>query len=967
MNQQASKTIGVALVLAAGLLAALFAQGVFAPPGAGAQTPPPPNTVAEVDGGRAIDEQLEFRVYPPAAGWSGRLDPGDQIAITFPADFTLRNQSLNDIKFSSSGDSSKDPIPGPITAGQDANSSGSTLTLTLPGGLNQTRVGPNDHLVITIDNSQITAPEIPRGFEDPDHPEETDRGYPVEVAFIASGSTGPGDPAPDNNFIAVKNPIDSTVPNVEVRVELVTYAQASIGPSQEITVDFSGDSADSEFIVPATLPTDWVTISYTNPGGSDTFSVPSSHIRVQGAKVTLAIPTSTTQYPQGKTIPPGEYTITFTRLTTPYSAGNRIIEVSSTAFDDEDEITAVIRKTTTIKIKGIEANEGPRGTEFILEGKGYAKGTVTVYHDVNCDGKINAGETLASANTVRGVFSVDLVAREPREIDTAKCPLDSHKYRVKAKDSRGVNDDVVFNIIAGILFHPVPARVGAPLKVTIFDWEADFAPEVVAVSIGGEPAYRKGQRVYVGKVIEYENCFDYTGSLRPDGFRTVSLEIEVPPLVPPGKQAVSVYGPDQLQLTYEDEDKVPPDADKPSCLKLVKPEIPGARKTGKIIADIKSDPAPIFTETILIVEQGLTLTPDTAARGQEVILTGSGFTRAARGEDHIADVWIGGERVPDDHSQLEVDTAGDFAFTVTVPLDLPDGPQEVLMKGNDETLGRATLTIAEAAITLDPPEGARGTELKAIGSGFVAGEVVLVSYGPETGSGSEAPAIASTGALADAQGSFELIFKVPINADVGKRHRVTAVAKEEILGGRVAVDAETSHFVPKSVVTVAPASVTPGDHLTVSALNLPPFTLAGPVRIAGIDISPSIEVATDETGSFDAKVLIPQIDYGNYTLLVQVGDTIVSRIIKVVPPPLEGPPSQVFKYLVRGGVLASVWHYDNATQSWSVFDPSLIGEVAALNDLTYVSSGDIVWVNMNEPEFFQDDRLEAGWNLIRLK
>ena len=951
MNQQASKTIGVALLLAAALLAALLAQGVFAPPGAGAQgQPPPPLTnIIEVDGGRS--SEMVFRANVPTGGIY--LDNNDEIEITFPAEFTVPpSVQMSKIKFSGSGDGSGDRA---FQADVDGTSTGNILTLTIPAGVVVGRVTGVNHLVITIEgDSGIMAPETPIGFDDPDER------YDVAITFVDTGvpSNAPV-LADDKNSIVVKNPLSSTVPSAAVEVELVTYTEKEIGPAEEIVVDFSGPSPESEFVVPAGLPNRTTILIEPNVGGG--FNP--SDVRVQGAKVTLTIPTQTATI-AAKKIPPGEYTITFREsagIRNPFAAGNLVIKVSS-SVDREmiDEITGVTRKTTTIKIKGIEANEGPRGTEFILEGKGYAKGTVTVYHDFNCDRKINAGETLASANTVNGEFRVDLVAREPREIDTAKCPLDSHKYRVKARDSRGVDDVVVFNIIAGILFHPVPARVGAPLKVTIQDWEADFAPEVVAVSIAGEQAY-------VVQVIEYVNCFAYTGGFEPDYYKTVSLEIEVPTYVPPGEQAVSVYGPDELEFFETVDGQTSVVTDKSLCGNSGSRGARVRDSNAKARLKAKDERTPIFTETILIVEQGLTLTPDTAARGQRVILTGSGFTRAARGEDHIANVWIGGEKVPDDHSQLEVDTAGDFAFTVTVPLELPDGPQEVLMEGNDETLGRATLTIAEAAITLDPPEGARGTELKAIGSGFVAGKVVLVSYGPETGSGSEAPAIASTGALADAQGNFELIFKVPIDADVGKRYRVTAVAKEEILGGRVVVDAETSHFVPKSVVTVAPASVTPGDHLTVSARNLPPFTLAGPVKIAGIDISPSTEVATGETGSFDAKVLIPQIDYGNYTLLVQVGDTIVSRIIKVVPPPLEGPPGQVFKYLVRGGVLASVWHYDNATQSWSVFDPSLIGEVAALNDLTYVSSGDIVWVNMNEPQFFQDDRLEAGWNLIRLK
>ena len=666
--------------------------------------------------------------------------------------------------------------------------------------------------------------------------------------------------------------------------------------------------------------------------------------------MTLTIPAGTgTSANPARNIPKGEYTITFSNLAgirNPFAAGNRVIKISSFVDGDlDDDITAVIRRSTEIT-----PEEGPRGSEFTLDGRGYPEGTVTIYHDAKNIGLIDAGETITSVETNRGAFDVTL---------TARGVPGRPQYKVKTKDSRGVDDEVVFDIIAGIFFHPLPARVGASLRITISDWEDGFAPEVAAVSIAGREAY-------TAEVIEYRNCFDYTGAFRPDDvYKTVSLEIDVPTYVPPGKQAVSVYGPDQLQLTYEDEDNGSPDADKPSCLNF--PGNKGGRTRKVVKAEIKEEPNPIVSETILLVEQGLTLTPATTARGQEVVITGSGFTWAARGDRHIANVWIGGERVDDDHSGLEVDSAGDFAFTVTVPLDVADGPNEVLMEGTDKTLGRATLTIPEAVITLDPAEGARDTKVKMTGSGFVAGEVVLVTYGPETGSSSQAPLIALTGTLADAQGGFELTFNVPIKAEVGKRYKVTAVAKEEILRGRVTVDAETSHFVLKSVVTVAPASVSPGDHLTVSARNLPPFTLIGPVKIAGIDITPAAEVATGETGSFDAKVLIPQIGYGAHTLLVQVAEAVVSRIVRVVPPPLEGPPGQVFKYLIRSGLLSTVWHYDNATQSWSSFDPSLNGEMAALNDLTYVSSGDIVWANMNEPEFFQENRLEAGWNLIRLK
>lgn len=75
----------------------------------------------------------------------------------------------------------------------------------------------------------------------------------------------------------------------------------------------------------------------------------------------------------------------------------------------------------------------------------------------------------------------------------------------------------------------------------------------------------------------------------------------------------------------------------------------------------------------------------------------------------------------------------------------------------------------------------------------------------------------------------------------------------------------------------------------------------------------------------------------------------------------------MFKELIRDGSLSAVWRYDNATQDWSLFDPSLSGEMVALNDLVEVDSGDIVWINLTAPQQFQGADLPAGWNLIALK
>ena len=874
--------------------------------------------IFEVDGG--LDQELEFEANPPATDPDSYFDEGDQIEISLPG-FDLSGAVFNSreqrelIRISGSLDDTHVTPVGVVP--DDTNEK---LILTLPGSAPH---GAGEHLIITIgQGTGILTPEIPRGFDDPDE------GYPVTITFVDAGSAGPGVDADDENIVVVKNPISSTVPNAAVRVELVAYAEAEIGSSEEIVVDFSGPSADSEFSVPASISNTRVSIR----SGGRTFNP--SEVQVQGARVILTIPSGTS----ARTVVPGEFTIIFSnlaRIRNPFTAGVRDIKVSSFVQGDlEDVIKAVIRRTTTI-----DTLEGPRGTEFILEGKGYARGTVTVYHDANDNQRIDAGETLASAATVRGAFSVDLIARGKRGDPV---------YGIRTRDSEGVEDEVVFRIRSGMFIRPTPARVGSPLRITISDWEEE---DIAAVSVAGETAYVTG-------VEEYERCFEYPGLFKANSEGVIDLEIDVPRNVPGGNQTVAVYDHEQLEHIDGDGNVIP---DKGACADLPNPDDRGNPVRSNVMARLKSEPAAAIKETIEIDTEDLTLSPDTAARGQEVTVTGSGFSRAARAGDHFASVSIGGIRVVEDHSGMEVGSAGEFAFTVTVPLDIADGRHDVLIEGSDGTLGRATLTVTEATITLDPPQGQRGTDFKVTGRGFIAREVVILTYGPERSPYGEDIA------LADAQGNFELTFTVPLSARVGNSHQVRAVADPDGAGAAGTITAEASHLIPGAAVTTAPSPVSPGERLTIRAQGLPPFTQVGRITIQGIGVFDNSGVATDENGSFEAKVLVPNIEFGDKTLLIQVAEVIVPHIIKVAPPPLSGTPNQVFKYLIRDGVLLTVWRYDNATQSWGLFDPLFSGELAMLNDLTEVGSGDVVWLNLSKPQSFQGSDLAEGWNLISLK
>ena len=75
--------------------------------------------------------------------------------------------------------------------------------------------------------------------------------------------------------------------------------------------------------------------------------------------------------------------------------------------------------------------------------------------------------------------------------------------------------------------------------------------------------------------------------------------------------------------------------------------------------------------------------------------------------------------------------------------------------------------------------------------------------------------------------------------------------------------------------------------------------------------------------------------------------------------------TDVFAELIDDGSLTAIWKYHNSTKSWTVFDPR--PEAAELVDLTEVSAGDILWVNVSEQRVFQGRVLYQGWNLVALR
>ena len=73
----------------------------------------------------------------------------------------------------------------------------------------------------------------------------------------------------------------------------------------------------------------------------------------------------------------------------------------------------------------------------------------------------------------------------------------------------------------------------------------------------------------------------------------------------------------------------------------------------------------------------------------------------------------------------------------------------------------------------------------------------------------------------------------------------------------------------------------------------------------------------------------------------------------------------VFADEVASGNLISVFEFDNASKSWSFFNPDFIA--AGANTYNTACTGDIVWIRLVADTTFQGQALSAGWNLIVLQ
>ena len=377
----------------------------------------------------------------------------------------------------------------------------------------------------------------------------------------------------------------------------------------------------------------------------------------------------------------------------------------------------------------------------------------------------------------------------------------------------------------------------------------------------------------------------------------------------------------------------------------------------QMTVEVDDDDENQLNKNVTIATNALTVSPSTALVGQEVTVTGSGFTVG----EEISDLEIGGVSVLDQIALTArgVASGGRVVAAFRIPNDgaLSEAREYTISIKDGTRTGTGTVTIPERTLTVDPAASRIGTTISLSGTNW------------PTGTGANLVGIYYDGnryntATSNSSGSWSASLTVPNDAGVGMTHKVAAKATVGD-GGTANVTEEVDHKTPDPVVTLSSGQAQRGTTITVSGENFNIFEVVT-IEIGDSDVTPG-GTTTDGVGSFSVSVLVPGQALGNKNLKVTVKGVPVVEFLEIVATPVSTTKSaaDVFEPLATAGVLTVVWHFDNTTKDWSFYDPR--PSVAAAVDLTMVSTGDNVWIQVTADMDFQGESLTTGWNLHTLK
>ena len=719
MNTQVGKSLGFALLMAAGLLAALFAMGVFSASGvlAGEPTFDGFNYDSD-DSGTA--EAYRFTLLTGSEGDANEVEDVDAVSTARGADSPVKVGTIKAQPASGESAVQYTFVGGAVGAdATDANTG---------AGLNNVGYhvsGGGAAFRIHMTSGQIDY--IGPGFAAPviDLVVQAQSGTRDATSRAFSVGATPNTKTAPLHVIPYVTAGDSDVPGKAVRITI--NATLVVERRGVITVNMTG------FGLPASIPNADVEIQGSQ-GTNDHVGIPRS-ISISGTKVLLTLGDLTYGSGQNPTVQselgedsPEAATIIFypsAGITNPSADGKYEVTVSSaqTMAAANSQVSAQV--VVVNRQISVHPKKGGRGSDFTITGKGFSSGEATVFID-NGDRKENleteAIELIAPGNNkydrgydkvlgraaiTDGSFSLPVTVGEsddfPRGTNTINAIDSAGNTAIKGKTA-------AFTVTGSIDADPKEISYSEDVDIMLEDWDYD---EIGSITFGGAA-----------------NVASFVKEGETDGVTTYN--VTVPPGIRPGTHQVKVNG----------------------------------TKIGSGSQTIN----------IVVTPLPLTVEPESAVPGQQVTIKGTGFSG---GED--VTVTVNGDVIGQkaiSGSRPETNTSGNLNVTFTLPdaEDLDIGEATISAEeGTSKRTGQVKATIPEPSITLDPSESGYGSEVTVSGSGFPANESLDIEYFNADDDDFEPVGIARS----DSTGNFNGSFDVPSFAETGKANEVRVMDRDE--------------------------------------------------------------------------------------------------------------------------------------------------------------------------------------------
>ena len=999
MNSIVGKSTGIALLMAAALLAALFAMGVFSATGVGAEvrtTPAPTATLStNIPGSDDVTLTVTFELSQPVDGTT----QGANVVIGIPS--TVTNSMTTDFL-------TRPTDPGTISVTQNGVEVGSVTTaddeVTIIQATEDSENGRVEAGVLTtvtispltlVDSTATGDVEITQQANQRDvtigvHPSVTSASF--ELSDTTTGATDvtatlkftTDTDADGTNTVTITLPLSYDVVDDQNdiapagRVEPAPTTQADAvddetGDTLVYGLD-SGITADTEFRVTIT--------GLTNPMTDMTFTATfeqAGQVDDVEESVDVAL---ISEYKATAATEPGSNQSLRVRGRVEYADSDNIT-VNLAKFGVPSSIDA---DQVNVNVNGDDANP----TDVEIDG---TKVTLVAPFEVDVedapDTKLEADDSDLTTITFRrsaGITLPTLHGLYDIKVSTSESPEGTAEAE---KEEGGDKVKTTVDVQRQVKVSPTSGTRGTEITIT----GKGFADGSATLRI--DDSVRTGSLDIADGAFTYTVLTDVTNSSGNNVFDTGPNDITVNDSQ--GKTAAAAVHTVKASFSISPEEISPgekvvislidaPEDKKPTTVRFAGDTttevtgtdignaddaldttwdvtVPDLGRTGTlemrvVVADIDD-----LTKNVMVATKDLTLSPSTAVAGQDITIQGSGFSGSGEGDTSIT---IDGGDPLDGTDDITVDSGGSMSVTITLPESATAGDRRIQFQDTVGRIGRATLTIPKATLSVSPEEGLIGSAITVSGEGFPANDLVQITYaeGPGASAANRPIGTATTGPT----GVFETTVRVPSFALTGESHKVAAtsqLARDE--GNRVS--ASSKHSTPDPDVTFSPSQVVAGGRVTISGSNFTGFIAVESVTIGTVSVLPVPGPSTDGNGSFTANnVLVPQLDPGNYTVKITVGDDVVTKflaIVVAVEAPASSDPADVFGGL--GDRLVRVWYLERSTQVWSFYDPD--PDVAAFNTLTEVNSGQNVSIIISPGANigFQDMTLYPGTNPIALK